>query len=128
VWGLSHQQEVDPNCRPLPLQVNNTLFFISCKKQLEIGNPKLLKTWRLFRHNSVMVRMGTLNFNLAVEPNRVTMNTNILVVHNLYNDTSKFNDVALVKLPSDAPINGRTFLLISDKMRALATILIKLAV
>jgi hypothetical protein len=71
-----------------------------------------------------MVRMGTLNFNLAIEPNRVTMNTNILVVHNLYNATSKFNDVALVKLPSDAPINGRIFLIISDKMRALAKIFI----
>lgn len=59
-----------------------------------------------FSRNSVEVHMGTLNWRLPTEPNRVTMTTTTKVVHKQYNSTSYINDVAVLKLPSDAPLNS----------------------
>lgn len=50
--------------------------------------------------------MGTLNWRLATETNRVTVTSTTIVVHAQYDDQNVFNDVALLKLPSAAPMNS----------------------
>lgn len=67
---------------------------------------RLLNSRGFFSRTSVVVRMGTLNWRLATEPNRVIMTTTNKIVHTQYNASSLYNDVALLQLPSDAPLNS----------------------
>jgi hypothetical protein len=60
----------------------------------------------IFSRNNFVVQMGSLTWNGEIDPNRVIMTTAIRIPHPEYNDVNLANDIGLIQLPQDAPING----------------------
>lgn len=89
------------------LTAAHCLYKYSAKKLVQIYNMLFTTQNEQFSRTSIVVRMGTINRRVSSEPNRVTMTSTSKIIHSQYNPETVYNDVALIRLPSNVTLNSK---------------------